>query len=279
MFRLKNVRQYAGTLSSLGLFAYTSYSKLYPALPDDVTPTTAIDLLRTHPPTSVQDYQDIQVMNAIDKLRHDQEDMFRYPNFSSENSEDHLPQIEVSYQTEEKGMFTHVLLTREQSTLLRELIQNSPKQDIFKTLTKIVLLAGDSTGNVQLFTEGKPIPKPYNFDPSVIKDKQLLPAIIETIMFSEKRMTYHFAMSNLLITDDKLETAMRVETEARESLGISPEVSLNILKFEYSPAVTVDGFEHYYLIYPNKGTLNLTSQQCFESLVMDDEPEVRFGPK
>jgi hypothetical protein len=227
MFRLKNIKQPLGTLSALGLFAYTAYSKLYPALPDDVTPTTAIDLLRTHPPTSAQDYQDIQVMNAIDKLRHDQEDMFRYPNFPSENSKDHLPQIEVSYQTEEKGMFTHVLLTREQSSLLRELIQNSPKQAIFKTLTKIVLLAGDSTGNVQLFTEGGSFPKPYNFDPSVIKDKQLLPAIIETVMFSDPKTIYVLGISNLLITDDKLETAMRVENEARESLGISPEVSLN----------------------------------------------------
>lgn len=171
------------------------------------------------------------------------------------------PNIEFAYQTAENGPLTEVSLTREQSLLLRTIIQNSPKKDAYNTLGRIVLLAGNTKGNVRLFHYGENSPIPFDFDPEVIKNQQLLPAIIETILHSPARTSTPLEISSSipLHADYMLE----VNKAIRVALNIAPEEQLHIIYVSDSHTSTLDNSKQYFVAYTGK-QLSLTSDRCFE---------------
>jgi len=176
--------------------------------------------------------------------------------------QDDDPNIEVYYQTNENAPFIKVTLTDEQSALLREIIHTSPKNNIYRTLTNIVLLAGDIKGNVQLYQCGECNPQPFDFEPGDIKDLQLLPAILKTIMFAPKRT---HAIANL--QDDAI-TELYENKDLKEQLNMLPDQKLNILKVINSPVAKIDESKSLYHLYPASQPLNLKeSNLCFEAPV------------
>ena len=128
---------------------------------------------------------------------------------------------------------------------------------------RIEILAGNTRGNVRLFHYDNHSPIPYDFDPEDIKNQQLLPAIIETIMYSPRRAMKLVELSNF--TPSYAEEVIAKETilefykESGGEFNIAPEEQLHIM----NARDRLDKSIQYFVVYSGK-QLSLTSDRCFE---------------